>query len=102
MAKRPAPEVVLNCLSAPPEVRSRSVGTVRTANGDPVLYSGEVDDLLEGYCFVRLTAFNTDVFSHRTEFAQGEWERLSSRTPVVCNLAFSMRGPCAIRVRIAS
>ena len=85
---------------APGRFRTRSAAPV-VRNGIPVQYECRVARKEEGYAFLALSQFPSDVFASRAESNLADWDQLYTGANAQCGLGFSRRGVRSIFVRLA-
>ena len=86
---------------APGRFRTRAAAKVE-GDGKPMEYGCRVRRKEEGYAFLELPQFPSDVFASRAESDPSEWEKLYRGAQATCVLAFNRRGACAVSVRLCS
>jgi tetratricopeptide (TPR) repeat protein len=94
-------QAVFNSLAerAPGKFRTTSA-EYATAKGRNITFDGEVTRREEGYAFIKLADFPTDIFASRSDSSRHEWDRIRPGTRVACNLAFNRKGPRATRITL--
>jgi tetratricopeptide (TPR) repeat protein/cold shock CspA family protein len=84
----------------PPQELSSVRGIIKDSHGDVIMYSGEVTQKRDGYCFVRCHALGDDVFIHASQFDRETWSGLTSGEVVSFGLGFSLKGVQGTRAMI--
>jgi len=101
--KKDESERIFNWLKAqkfPPKLRSRRFGIVKNGMESFKEYTGNITTINTNYCFIKIHDFNYDLFCYFTDFRIEDWDHLTRDMPIQCNLAFTLRGPCAVNARI--
>jgi tetratricopeptide (TPR) repeat protein len=83
-----------------PQFRNKCWGEVKSHDGKYIQYKGQVVNKHDSYCFINIPEIGTSIFAHYGEFGPTEWEVLMEHTFVSCNIAFTVRGPCGIKVKV--
>jgi tetratricopeptide (TPR) repeat protein len=78
---------------APGRFRTEASAIASRPEGGHVSFDGTVVRKEEGYAFVRLLEFGTDVFASRAESDRKAWDTVRGGSPVSCCLEFNRRGP---------
>jgi hypothetical protein len=84
---------------APSKYRKLAGGELLNSDGSIRELSGQAIRKEEGYAFVRFNGISEDVFASRADSADGEWNKLAAFKAVEGRLAFTRRGPRAVRIR---
>jgi cold shock CspA family protein len=61
-------------------------------------FNGSVTSKNVGFAFLRRDDVQSDVFCHASDMAPGQWEALRSGSRVTFEIAFTLKGPVAVRV----
>lgn len=80
------------------QMRNEVRGAVRAETGEPVRYRGEVATLEVGYGFLKSPSFPLDIFTQSKDSEAEHWTQVQRYGKVSFELAFTMRGPRAVRV----
>lgn len=91
----------LSKVSMSSEIKKRIVGIIRSENGSPKFYRGTVVKKDEGYLFISIDNFNSDVFAFRGEVQAKDWAPIKLGSDVETKIGFTYRGPCCTDVRLA-
>jgi hypothetical protein len=83
---------------APGRFRNRSSEPI-ARNAAPAMYDCQIVRQEEGYAFVRVPAFQDDLFASRGDSEPAEWERLANGGRATCEVSFARRGPRATKIR---
>jgi tetratricopeptide (TPR) repeat protein len=82
---------------SPGRFRPRSAALAEK-DGAAVIFEGRVTRKEEGYAFVKLPQFVSDVFASRAESSLADWDKIRTGSDVQCNVGFTRRGPRATTV----
>lgn len=65
-------------------------------------YSGSIESVHEGYCFIRSGMYPTGIYAHRSAFDDREADEIDVGQSVDFRIRFSRRGPTAVVVHLKS
>lgn len=65
-------------------------------------YSGSIESIHEGYCFIRSGVYPTGIYAHRSAFDDREADEIEVGQNVDLRIRFNRRGPAAVEVHFKS
>lgn len=83
------------------EDKRRVRNVLASQAGELVRLLGWVKSTHESYCFIHASDYRVDIFAHSNDIDHKEWAALSSGKQVTFEIGFTLRGPVALRVRLA-
>ena len=86
---------------APGRFRTRAAAAVER-DGTRIVYDCSVERKEEGYAFLKLPQFPTNIFASRAESDLVKWDKLYMGAKTTCTLAFNRRGVRATSVSLVS
>jgi predicted ATPase len=82
------------------ESRNAVKGIVLTSDGKARRFVGSVDKLYDTFCFIKCADIKGEAFAHSSEFSAKDWARGTRGALASFDLAFTFKGPMAMRVTI--
>ena len=65
-------------------------------------YSGSIESVREGFCFIRSGAYPIGIYAHRSAFDDSEVDDIEVGQKVDIRIRFNRRGPVAVEVHLES
>ncbi|QOF86709.1 MULTISPECIES: SIR2 family protein [unclassified Pseudomonas] len=84
----------------PPRQKNALNGISINSDGNEIIYRGHISHEHVSFCFIKCTELNDSIFAHADRFENLPNEGIKANVDVTFKLAFTMKGPTALSVKI--